>query len=241
MPQVLLKFMAIKNPEQLKLSRRVATIWCAISLVAAVTIGIIGRIIYPDALLTQSSSESIFILMSMDFFIPVFAGFVMAGILAATISSSDSYLLIAASAFSKSIYHGIMKKDANDKQVLSMTRITLLVISAFAMIIALDENSVIFKVVSFAWAGFGATFGPIMLFSLFWKRVTRSGAIAGMLSGGIMVFVWKLIINPIGGVFGIYELLPAFLVSCIAILITSLITEKPSAEVEKEFDLAKSL
>lgn len=241
MPQVLLKFMAIKNPEQLKLSRRVATIWCAISLVAAVTIGIIGRIIYPDALLTQSSSESIFILMSMDFFIPVFAGFVMAGILAATISSSDSYLLIAASAFSKSIYHGIMKKDANDKQVLSMTRITLLVISAFAMIIALDENSVIFKVVSFAWAGFGATFGPIMLFSLFWKRVTRSGAIAGMLSGGIMVFVWKLIINPIGGVFGIYELFPAFLVSCIAILITSLITEKPSAEVEKEFDLAKSL
>ena len=240
MPQVLLKFMAIKNPEQLKLSRRVATIWCAISLVAAVTIGIIGRIIYPDALLTQSSSESIFVLMSMDFFMPVFAGFVMAGILAATISSSDSYLLIAASAFSKSIYHGIMKKDANDKEVLTMTRITLLVISAFAMIIALDENSVIFTVVSFAWAGFGATFGPLMIFSLFWKRITRAGAIAGMVSGGTMVFIWKLLIKPIGGVFGIYELLPAFIVSCIAIVVTSLLTEEPSSEIIEEFELAKA-
>ena len=240
MPQVLLKFMAIKDPAQLKLSRRVATVWCAISLTAAVAIGIIGRLLYPDALLTQSSSESIFILMSTDFFLPIFAGFVMAGILAATISSSDSYLLIAASAFSKSIYQGIMKKDANDKQVLSMSRITLLVIAAFAMIVALDENSVIFTVVAFAWAGFGATFGPLMIFSLFWKRITRTGAIAGMVSGGIMVFVWKLLIKPIGGVFGIYELLPAFIVSCIAIVIASLLTEKPSAEIEQEFELAKA-
>ena len=240
MPQVLLKFMAIKNPEQLKLSRRVATIWCTISLTAAVAIGIMGRVLYPDALLTQSASESIFVLMSTDFFIPLFAGFIMAGILAATISSSDSYLLIAASAVSKSIYHGIVKKDANDKQVLTMTRITLLVIAAFAMIVALDENSIIFTVVSFAWAGFGATFGPLMLFSLFWKRVTRAGAIAGMVSGGTMVFVWKLLIKPIGGAFGIYELLPAFIVSCIAIVLTSLLTEKPSAEIEEEFELAKA-
>ncbi len=240
MPQVLLKFMAIKKPEQLKLSRRVATIWCAISLTAAVAIGIIGRVLYPDALLTKSSSESIFVLMSMDFFVPIFAGFVMAGILAATISSSDSYLLIAASAVSKTIYHGIVKKDANDKQVLWMTRITLLVIAALAMVLAVNENSVIFEVVSFAWAGFGATFGPIMLFSLFWKRVTRSGAIAGMVSGGIMVFAWNKLIRPIGGVFGIYELLPAFIVSCIFIVITSLLSRKPSSEIEEEFELAKA-
>lgn len=111
----------------------------------------------------------------------------MAGILAATISSSDSYLLIAASALSKNIYYGIMKKEATDKEVLRLTRIALLVIAVFAMILALNENSNIFTIVSFAWAGFGATFGPIMLFSLFWKRVTRSGAIAGMLTGGGMV------------------------------------------------------
>ncbi len=240
MPQVLLKFMAIRKTSELTLSRRVATIWCAISLTAAVAIGIIGRAIYPDALLTQSASENIFILMSTNFFIPLFAGVVMAGILAATISSSDSYLLIAASAFSKSIYHGIMKKDASDKAVLWATRITLLVIAVFAMGIALNENSIIFTIVSFAWAGFGATFGPIMLFSLFWKRVTHSGAVAGMLAGGGMVFLWKLLLKPMGGVFGIYELFPAFVTSCIAILIVSLLSKEPSQAIQNEFERAKA-
>src|SRR5690606_6066051 len=152
-------------------SRRFASCCCLISLIAAAAIGIIGRLAFPTSRLTQSEAENIFILMSRDFFIPVFAGLVMSGILAATISSSDSYLLIAASAFSKSLYHGIFKKDASDRVVLYMTRIALLVIAAIAMIIALDENSIIFRIVSFAWAGFGATFGPLMLFSLFWKRL----------------------------------------------------------------------
>jgi sodium/proline symporter len=240
MPQVLLKFMAIRKTKELTLSRRVATIWCAISLTAAVAIGIIGRALYPDAFLTQSASENIFILMSTKFFIPLFAGVVMAGILAATISSSDSYLLIAASAFSKSLYQGIMKKDASDKAVLFVTRITLLVIAIFATIIALDENSIIFTIVSFAWAGFGATFGPIMLFSLFWKRVNRAGAIAGMLAGGGMVFIWKLLLKPMGGVLGIYELFPAFVISCIAIVIVSLLTKEPSPEIQEEFERAKT-
>jgi sodium/proline symporter len=239
MPQVLLKFMAIKKPDEIKRSRRIAVIWVIISLTAAVVIGITGRLLYPDALLTQSQSESIFILMSMDFFVPFIAGIVMSGILAATISSSDSYLLIAASAFSKSIYHGILKKDASDKAVLRASRITLIVISIIAIIIALDENSVIFKVVSFAWAGFGATFGPIMLFSLFWKRVTREGAIAGMVSGGSMVFIWNKLIKPLGGVFGIYELLPAFVISCIVIVVVSLLTKEESKEIQEEFELAK--
>lgn len=240
MPQVLLKFMAIRDANELKLSRRIGTIWCAISLAAAVAIGIIGRGLYPDALLTQSASERIFILLSTNMFIPIFAGIVMAGILAATISSSDSYLLIAASAFSKNIYQGIMKKEATDKEVLFISRITLLIISVIAMIIALDENSVIFKVVSFAWAGFGATFGPIMLFSLFWKRVTRSGAIGGMVAGGGMVFIWKLLLKPMGGVWGIYELFPAFVISCIVIVIVSLLSKEPPKEIQEEFELAKT-
>lgn len=235
MPQVLLKFMAIKNPNELKLSRRIATIWCGISLLAAVSIGIIGRVLYPEALLTKSSAESIFILMSSSFLLPLIAGFVMAGILASTISSSDSYLLIAASAFSKNIYHGILKKDATDKQVLALSRATLIVIAIIAAIIALDENSVIFTVVSFAWAGFGATFGPIMLFSLFWKRVTRAGAIVGMVTGGAMVFIWNLLVRPLGGYFDIYELFPAFVASCLAIVIVSLFTEQPSQEIQDEF------
>jgi len=241
MPQVLLKFMAIRKQEEVKISRRIAVIWVIISLSAAVFIGLMGRVLYPDAFLTKSAAESIFIRMSTNFFPPLLAGIVMAGILAATISSSDSYLLIAASAFSKNIYHGILKKDASDKQVLRMSRITLLVIAIVAMVIAIDENSVIFDVVAFAWAGFGATFGPLMLFSLFWKRTTRVGAIAGMLVGGSMVFIWKYLIAPLGGVFAIYELFPAFVCSCIAIVVVSLLTPKPSQAVLDEFNSVVSL
>jgi len=241
MPHVLLKFMAIRDANELTLSRRIATIWCLISLGAAVSIGIIGRVVFPDALLTQAQSESIFIMMSTNSFKPLFAGIVMAGILAATISSADSYLLISAASFSKSIYQGILDEEANDYQVLRMTRIALLVIAVIGMFIAMDENSVIFTVVSFAWAGFGATFGPIMLFSLFWKRVTWEGAIAGMVSGGCMVFIWKLLVRPLGGVLDIYELLPSFLLSCIVIYVVSKITKEPSKEIQEEFETVRNM
>jgi len=239
MPQVLLRFMAIRKTEELKKSRRIAIIWCVISLIAAVAIGITGRMLYPDALLTRSEAENIFIVMSTKLLPPLFAGIVMAGILAATTSSSDSYLLIASSAVSKNIYQGILKRDASDKEVMVVSRITLLVIAILGIIIALDEESVIFKVVSFAWAGFGATFGPIMLFSLFWKRTTRSGAIAGMLAGGISVFVWNLLIRRLGGIFDIYELLPAFVISSVVIFIVSLLTKEPTQDVLNEFETAK--
>ena len=163
------------------------------------------------------------------------AGLVMAGILAATISSSDSYLLIAASAFAKNIYQGLLRRKATDKQVLLVSRLTLLLIALIAIVIALDENSVIFTIVSFAWAGFGATFGPLMLFSLFWKRMNRAGAIAGMISGGAMVFVWNLLVRPLGGVWDIYELLPAFLFSCLCIVVTSLCTAAPGKRILDDF------
>ena len=240
MPQVLLRIMAINKASELKKSRRIATVWCVISLFAAVAIGLIGRSLYPAELLTQSASESIFITMSTGLLPALLAGVIMSGILAATMSSSDSYLLIASSAFAKDIYKGIVKKDASDKQIMLITRITLLVVSLIGVIIALDENSIIFKVVSFAWAGFGATFGPIMLFSLLWKRTNRAGAIAGMLTGGGMVFIWKLLLKQLGGVFGIYELFPAFVLSCIAILVVSLLTKKPGQSIDEEFELAKT-
>lgn len=240
MPQVLLRFMAIRKESELKQSRRIAMIWVVISLVIAVFIGIMGRFLFPTELTSASAAESIFIVLSKSFFPPILAGFVMAGILAATISSSDSYLLIAASAFSKNVYQGIVKKKATDKEVMWVTRIILLVIALIAIVIALDENSVIFNVVSFAWAGFGATFGPLMLFSLFWKRTTRAGAVAGMISGAGMVFLWKLVISNLGGVFGIYELLPAFIFSSICIVVVSLLTAAPSKEIEADFEAAKS-
>ncbi len=236
MPQVLLRFMAIRDEKELPRSRRIATVWVLISLAAAILIGLVGRSLYPTALGTASDAENVFILLSTGLLPALLAGFIMAGILAATISSSDSYLLIAASAFAKNIYKGVVKKDATDKQVMWNSRAVLVAIAVVAAIIALDENSVIFTIVSFAWAGFGATFGPLVLFSLFWKRMNRAGAIAGMVSGGVAVFIWKLVLKPLGGVFGIYELLPAFLISCIFIVAVSLLTAPPSKEIEEDFE-----
>ncbi len=240
MPQVLLRFMAIRSEKELTRSRRIAIVWVVISLTVAVFIGVIGRTLYPTALTTSSEAENVFIVLSTNLLPPILAGLVMAGILAATISSSDSYLLIAASAFSKNIFQGLIRKKASDKQVMVISRITLLAITAVAILIALDEDSVIFTIVSFAWAGFGATFGPLMLFSLFWKRINRAGAIAGMIGGGGMVFIWNLLIRPLGGFWDIYELLPAFLFSSLCIVVVSLITAPPSKEIEQEFEDVKA-
>lgn len=242
MPQVLLRFMAIRKIDEIKMSRRIAIVWCVISLFAAVSIGVIGRTVFPlhDNLNTAGGAENIFVTFSQSFLPAIIAGVVMAGILAATISSSDSYLLISASAFSKNIYEGVLKKDASDKQVMKMSRLALIVISLIGIVIAWDENSIIFNVVSFAWAGFGATFGPIMLFSLFWKRTTKEGAIAGMITGGSMVFIYKLLIRPLGGALDIYELLPAFLLSSLVIFVVSMLTNEPSKEIQDEFERART-
>lgn len=239
MPQVLLRFMAIRDEKELKPSRRIAMVWVVISLAVAVFIGIMGRTVFPTEHLTKSAAENIFITLATSSLPAILAGFVMAGILAATISSSDSYLLIAASAVAKNVFQGVIHKKATDKQVMLVTRITLLVIAIVAILIALDENSVIFDIVSFAWSGFGATFGPLMLFSLFWKRTTRAGAVAGMVGGAGMVFLWKLVISKLGGVFAIYELLPAFIFSALCIVVVSLLDKKPSAEIEADFEAVK--
>ncbi len=243
MPQVLLRFMAIREAKELKKSRRIATVWCVISLAAAVFIGIMGRQLLDTPLASKSAAENILIVFSLEYLPFIVAGLIMAGILAATISSSDSYLLIASSTVSVNIFKGIIKKnkDVDDKKVMWLSRIVLVVIALIGIVIAWDENSVIFNIVSFAWAGFGATFGPLMLFSLFWKRTTKAGAIAGMITGGVTVFLWKLVLNPmVGGVFAIYELLPAFILSCVAIVVASLLSKAPSDEIVKEFEMAKA-
>lgn len=243
MPQVLLRFMAIRKESQLTLSRRIATIWCVISMTCAVFIGLMGRHLFPiqGELLTTGGAENVFIVLAQSLFHPLFAGIVMSAILAATISSSDSYLLISASAVSKNIFQGLVYKKATDKQVMIATRITLVAIAIFGVILAWDETSVIFKVVSFAWAGFGATFGPLMLFSLFWKRINQAGAVAGMLAGGAMVFIWKFAIAPMGGAWGIYELLPAFLFSSMVIVVVSLLTAEPDRDIQKDFEKYRSM
>lgn len=242
-PQVLLRFMAIRKEEELTKSRRIATVWAVISLISAVIIGLIGRTVFPinETLNTASGAENVFVVLAEYLFPPLLAGIIMAGILAATISSSDSYLLIATSAFSKNIYEGIVKGGkADDKKVMRVSHIMLLLVALIGIVIAWDEESVIFTLVSFAWAGFGATFGPLMIFSLFWKRINRPGAIAGMVSGGLTVFIWRQFLKPLGGLFSIYELLPAFVISSLFIIIVSLCTKKPDEQILTEFALAAS-
>ncbi|MDD4312240.1 MAG: sodium/proline symporter [Eubacteriales bacterium] len=238
MPQVLLRFMGIRAEHELTRSRRIATTWVIISLFTAVAIGLIGRVLYSDAYMVYGSgnTENIFILMSTKLLPPLLAGLVSAGILAAAISSSDSYLLISASAVSKNVWQGLIRKSASEKETMWVSRIVLVLITIFAIFVATGKNQVIFSIVDFAWAGFGAAFGPLMLFSLFWKRTTYAGAIAGMIAGGGMVFLWNFVISTLGGVWGIYELLPAFLFSCIVIVVVSLLTKKPSEAIQKEFD-----
>jgi sodium/proline symporter len=240
MPQVLVRFMAIKKTSMIRVSRNIAVIWCFIAQAAAVLIGIIGRAYLPGLLTTAADAENIFTLLGLRFFPPLLAGVVISGILAASMSSCDSYMLIVSSSLANDIFKGIFKKDAKDTEVLWVARIAMLLVTIFGVVIALGGNQSIFRVVSYAWAGFGASFGPLILFSLFWKRTTFPAAVAGMLTGGVMVVVWKNVISKLGGVFAVYELLPAFILSAVVILVVSLASAKPSAEIEKEFETAKT-
>lgn len=232
-PQVLLRFMAIRDSNELKVARRTGSLWAFISLFAAIMIGIIGRVLVPDVFTSLTQAENIFALLAQMLMPAFFAGIVMAGILASTISSADSYLLIAASAVSKNIYKGIFRKNATDRQVMVVTRMTLIVVTLLGIVFALDENSIIFQIVSFAWAGFGATFGPALLYSLFSKSVTRPAIIAGMATGGITVLVWNLVLSNLGGMFNIYELLPAFILSALVIAAVSCLTKNPQAVLDQ--------
>ncbi len=236
MPQVLLRFMAIRSEKELTLSRRVAQIWVMISLAAAIFIGIIGRALYPLEYTANADAENIFILMSTNLLPALLAGLVCAGILAAAISSSDSYLLISASAIAKNIYKGIIRKQASDKEVMWVTRGILIAITLFAMLVATGGNQIIFTIVDFAWAGLGATFGPLLLFSLFYKKTTYPAAVAGMVTGGVTVLIWNFFISGLGGIFAIYELLPAFILSSVVIYVVSKCTGEPSKEIQDDYD-----
>ena len=244
MPHILLRFMAIEDEEKLKLSRRVATGWVVISLAVAVLIGIIGLAMTAAGELIPlegSASETIIVkiadLMSQHGVLPaLLAGTILAGILASTMSTADSQLLAASSSVSSDLLGDFLKKKTGKKGSMFADRMTLLIIALVAVFLARDPNSSVFNIVSFAWAGFGAVLGPVVLFALFWKRSNWQGALAGMISGGAMVFIWKYLVRPLGGAWDIYELLPAFLVSCAAIVLVSLLTKAPSKEIVEEFE-----
>ena len=244
MPHILLRFMAVEDKQKLKTSRRIASIWVVISMAIAIFIGFIGNALTKKgefAALSGADSERVIIKIAQYMSdhhtaLAVIAGLVFAGILACTMSTSDSQLLAASSAASENILKSVLKIKMDEKKSMFTARIALVIIAVLGVIIAWDQNSSIFRVVSFAWAGFGATFGPVILTALFWKRSNKYGATAGMIAGGVMVFLWKFGIAKLGGVFAIYELLPAFVVALIAIIVVSLCTAPPSKEITEEFD-----
>lgn len=245
MPHILLRFMAIENPNKVKVSRRVASVWVVISMAVAVLIGIVGMAMIKEGALAQfDDSETIIIqiatLLSKVGVVPaLLAGVILAGILASTMSTADSQLLAASSAASENIIGGLFRINLSETAQMIVARVTLIAISVVGVIIAWDSNSSVFGIVSFAWAGFGAVFGPVMLLSLFWKRSNRYGAFAGMIVGGVMVFVWKYAIAKLGGAFSIYELLPAFVCGLLVNVIVSLVTPKPDKEIVDTFNSLK--
>ncbi len=250
MPHILLRFMAIEDPSKLKVSRRVGTVWVVISMFVAIFIGVVGFGMTGAGALqgfeSASAAEAIIVAIAKliaekGAIAALIAGVILAGILASTMSTADSQLLAASSSVSHDLLCGLLGKGLTEKQKMQAARGTLAGIALLGVLLAQDPNSSVFTIVSFAWAGFGASFGSAMLAALFWKRATWQGALAGMLSGGVMVFVWKFLLKPIGGIWGIYELLPAFLVSLAAIVVVSLATRAPGQDVAGVYDEVKKM
>lgn len=248
MPHILTRFMAVKDERELKKSKYIAIIWDILSLGAACVIGVLGRVyLLPVILGTegQPSTESVFISMIQKLFtddlaLPFIGGIFLCGILAAIMSTADSQLLVTASAVSEDLYHSFVKKDADNKEILRIGRITVIIIAILAFIIAWDPDSSIMGLVSNAWAGLGSAFGPIVLLSLFWKRTNLAGAVAGIISGGLTVVIWDYIPLAKGQTLGaatqIYSLAVGFVVSLLMIVIFSLATKEPAKEIQDEFD-----
>jgi sodium/proline symporter len=235
MPHILVRFMAIKKPNELKDSRRIAMVWVLISLASAVLVGVIGHVFTSDHLLVGNASETIFMVIVQSLFISFLAGVMLSAILAAIMSTAASQLLVAASGLTGDFYKAFLHKKASSKAMVRAGRFSVMLISLIAFIIALKPDSSIFKVVSFAWAGLGSTFGPVILCSLFWKRTTALGALAGIFAGGVTVILWKYFAS-LGGIFNLYEIVPGFFVSIACIIIVSLVSKAPSRVITDKFE-----
>lgn len=244
MPHILLRFMAIEDKEKLALSRRIATTWVVIAMCAAIFVGIIGNAMTKAGavpFLEGTTSETIIVqiahlLSQHGVLAAIIGGIILSGILASTMSTADSQLLAASSSFSQNLLQGFFKVKISDRGAIIAARLSVLAIAIIGAFIARDPDSSVFAIVSFAWAGFGASFGPVVLASLFWKRSNKWGALAGMIVGGATVFIWKYLVRPLGGAWNIYELLPAFLLACAAIVVVSLLTKEPEQEIVAEYE-----
>ena len=233
-PHILVRFMGG--------ARRISISWMIFCLLGAVAVGYYGVAFaakHPE--LTVDNPEQIFIIVTQTLFTPWIAGILLSAILAAIMSTLSCQLLVASTTLTADFYRRVVRPHASQTELVWIGRFMLLLVAAIAYIIALDPNSGILKLVSYAWAGFGAAFGPVVLCSLFWKRANKYGIISGMIAGGAMIFIWKFGIAKLGGIFAVYELLPAFIFATLVIIVVSLATGKPSKEVMDKFEEVKNM
>ena len=235
-PHILVRFMGIDDAKSIKKSRLIAMVWVIFSLTAATLVGLLGRVFLTQDL-SNSSGETVYILMVMKIFPLIIAGV----FLAAVMSTADSQLLVTASAITEDFYKAKIRPNASDKELMMVSRLTVMGVSIIAILIALNPNNTVLGLVENAWAGFGATFGPIMLFSLFYKKTSRNGAIAGIVTGGLVAIIWRNLGNMYGGIFSLYEIVPGFILSAIAIYLVSKFGQEPSQEIQDEFEKVREL
>ena len=229
-PHILVRFMAIKSTKELPQATRIAMTWVILSLAAAVAIGMVGTV-YLTETLEGTNAETVFLLMTNQLFPPIIAGLLLSAVLAAIMSTASSQLLVAASAFAQDFYKTLLRKDADQAELVWISRASVLIIASIAVFLGFNPDSFILDMVAYAWAGFGAAFGPALLMSLFWKRTTRRGVIAGIIVGGVTVLAWKQF-----ALFGLYEIVPGFIFSLIAIYLVSKFDSEPDKEILDTFD-----
>ena len=229
-PHILVRFMAIKSTSELPQATRIAMTWVILSLAAAVAIGMVGTV-YLTTPLEGTNAETVFLVMTNQLFPPIIAGLMLSAVLAAIMSTASSQLLVAASAFAQDFYKTLLRKDAEQAELVWISRASVLIIASIAVFLGFNPDSFILDMVAYAWAGFGAAFGPALLMSLFWKRTTRRGVIAGIIVGGVTVLVWKQL-----ALFGLYEIVPGFVFALIAIYIVSKLDAEPEREILETFD-----
>jgi sodium/proline symporter len=229
-PHILARFKAISDDKDIPTARRIAVSWTALTLVAALAIGWIG-VGYLETDLADA--ETIFMVLVNSLFHPVVAGILMAAVLAAIMSTADSQLLVSSSALAEDFYKAILKKDAGDAELVWIGRGAVVLIAVIALVLALNPDNTVLGLVSYAWAGFGAAFGPAILLSLYWNRMNRNGALAGIVLGGLTVVIWKQLS---GGIFDLYEIIPGFILASVGIVVVSLLSEAPEAALQVQFD-----
>ncbi|UUM33125.1 sodium/proline symporter PutP [Vibrio japonicus] len=230
-PHILARFKAARSNRDLTTARRIAVIWTALSMAGALLVGVVGLIYVTNTGVSVDDGEKIFMLLVNAMFHPVIAGILLAAILAAIMSTADSQLLVSSSALAEDFYKQVFKKDASSEEIVMVGRIAVIAISIVALILAMTPDSTVLGLVSYAWAGFGAAFGPALILSLYWSRMNRNGALAGIIIGGVTIVVWKQLS---GGWFDVYEIVPGIIFSTIAIISVSLLTGEPEESVKAQ-------